>query len=270
MMNLETILILTCKVITVPLIISSAEYLYYPRHIKADGLMSWEVAKSRSSWFCNNTTGNVFNTVLPYSAFKWLLICRLMIALITLLIPFDRQTFTLLFILLGCCEFFMVVRTPYGQDGSDQLSWITIITLCVALSVPSKNVLLISLGFLAFQVSVSYVTAGLAKAISKGWQNGDHLRSIANLRIYGNPFLARLLEKNNRLSIALSWSVILWESLFFLVFFLPEPFALVFLAAGVFFHLSNAVFMGLNCFFWSFMAGYPAIYYFISLLNDHP
>jgi hypothetical protein len=42
---------------------------------------------------------------------------------------------------------------------------------------------------------------------------------------------------------------------------------LLFIAAGMLFHFSTAIFMGLNDFFWSFVATYPALLFVASTVQ---
>jgi hypothetical protein len=48
---------------------------------------------------------------------------------------------------------------------------------------------------------------------------------------------------------------------------LGYPYGLVLLGWGVVFHAANALVMGINSFFWSFVATYPAILYCAWLLR---
>jgi hypothetical protein len=59
--------------------------------------------------------------------------------------------------------------------------------------------------------------------------------------------------------------LITWESTFPLVLIVPRPVAYAMVASGVLFHLSNGFLMGLNDFFWLFVAAYPALLYCIAV-----
>jgi hypothetical protein len=62
----------------------------------------------------------------------------------------------------------------------------------------------------------------------------------------------------------LSLAVVGWECLFPLAFLLPWPYGIGFLAAGALFHAANAILMGLNTLFLSFLATYPALLYWLN------
>jgi len=68
-------------------------------------------------------------------------------------------------------------------------------------------------------------------------------------------------------SVTLSCATILFEVLGPLgVLTGPKP-TLLFLVSGVLFHLSIAVAMGLNTFFWAFTSPFPAVYYMSQFFN---
>jgi hypothetical protein len=106
------------------------------------------------------------------------------------------------------------------------------------------------------------VIAGVAKLFSKSWRSGIAVFQIMNTESFGSEGVAKvLLNASPVLKTALSWSVMLFEALFFVVLILPWPWFFVVLILGIAFHFYNAVIMGLNNFFWVFLATYPAIIY---------
>jgi hypothetical protein len=115
------------------------------------------------------------------------------------------------------------------------------------------------LWFIAAQSILSYCAAGIAKLISAQWRAGDAVYKIFNTGSYGLCFIGRLLAPRPAIVFVLSWAVIVFESLFPLALVLPQEFLWVFLGWGVSFHLLNAWIMGLNTFFWAFVATYPAV-----------
>jgi hypothetical protein len=79
--------------------------------------------------------------------------------------------------------------------------------------------------------------------------------------MYGCAPVGRFLAARPRLCAVLARGAVAFECLFPLALVLPLPMRLGLLAAGLLFHLLNGLFMGLNTFFWSFTATYPAILY---------
>ena len=119
-----------------------------------------------------------------------------------------------------------------------------------------------SIFFICFQALLSYFTSGFAKLVSPIWRGGEAMIGIVDTVSYGNKVFARLLVKNATLSKLLCWSVIIFECAFPLLAFTGVQTTIIFIVTGIIFHLSIAIFMRLNNFFWTFIATYPAILFF--------
>jgi hypothetical protein len=151
--------------------------------------------------------------------------------------------------------------SPFGLDGSDQMATIIFVNLALARLLPTSLASSAFLWVIALQGCLAYFTAGFAKLVSVPWRSGDAIAGISATRIYG-PGIARLILADRPvLSVLLCWSVILTECVFPLCLVVPRPLALLMLAGGTLFHLAAGVTMGLNTFFWSFVATYPAIFW---------
>jgi hypothetical protein len=154
----------------------------------------------------------------------------------------------------------MTYRSGYGEDGSDQM--LTIVAaglLSFALLPESTPWRPIGLWFIAAQSVLSYTAAGISKLAAPLWRNGRASLMIFRTETYSNPTVAHMLERSRAAQIALAWTTILFECLFPLALFAPMPVAVTLLALGFVFHLANAFVMGLNVFFWAFVATYPAV-----------
>jgi hypothetical protein len=86
------------------------------------------------------------------------------------------------------------------------------------------------------------------------------MRGILSTEGYGVPALSRVLTTYPRADLLLCWSVIAWEVSFPLVLIGSRSAMIGLLAAGVVFHASCAVLMGLNRFPWAFIGCYPAVW----------
>ncbi|MBS2035682.1 hypothetical protein JST97_11895 [bacterium] len=91
--------------------------------------------------------------------------------------------------------------------------------------------------YLAVQLTLSYVVAGLVKIRLPEWRNGKTLTLLTGLPAF------------------LSLPMLLWECSFPLAWSSPRLLWL-YLAVGVCFHLCNAKILGLNRFFWIWLAAY--------------
>ncbi len=153
----------------------------------------------------------------------------------------------------------LYLRNQFGLDGSDQMMLVVASGLAVALLVPDRDAATIALYYVAAQLLLSYAVAGIAKAISPSWRSGRAIPEILSTIGHGSPSVGVHLRGHPRLSRLACWSVILFECSVPLLIVLGTPGAIAIIAAGLGFHLSIALLMGLNNFIWSFTATYPAL-----------
>lgn len=151
-------------------------------------------------------------------------------------------------------------RRAIGGDGADQMSAIIFAAaLFAVLPWFSNNRLIAAVSFIAAQVSLSYLAAGIAKLISQTWRGGGALPAILSTYNHGHPWAAKFLHKHKYLALFAAWSVITFECLFPLLIFAPDWIAVPTLVCGFVFHAGCAFLMGLNSFLWSFPSTYPCV-----------
>jgi hypothetical protein len=158
---------------------------------------------------------------------------------------------------MAVSSFPVMLRSPYGWDGADQMSAITFVALSAKSWLPDIEPAVQR--FFAFQLCLSYFASGVAKAISAEWRSGRALTGIVSTEMYGNEALYRGLRHKRWLRVSAARSVILAECAFPLLLVAPRRLRRVGLMGGVLFHAAAAQVMGLNTFFWSFVAVYPAL-----------
>jgi len=150
-----------------------------------------------------------------------------------------------------------------GGDGADQQLRIVGVALSLTsvASIFDPGAVWACLAFLACQLALCYSVAGLLKAANRDWRSGDAVRSIAAARGYGEGRFSPILLRNPRLTIWISWAVIVFESSF-PVYLLSGRTAMVGLSLAFAFHLALAAGIRLNSFLWVFPISYPAFYVF--------
>jgi hypothetical protein len=151
-------------------------------------------------------------------------------------------------------------RGPYN-GGSDTMSLLLLVCLWLSHIVPTRFWQEVVLGYLSFQLMLSYFQAGWVKLINPEWRRGRALDDIFSFSAYPVSENLRNLAHSPRLMLIMSWLVILFELLF--------PFSLVnqtlliiTLGIAMAFHLANAFLFGLNRFFWIWPGAYPVIIWF--------
>ena len=241
--------------------ISTTEYLAKIKIFSSKGMLSCDLQqinwKSREG---NGILKQLLSTIFSEDGLKYIFLFRSINIVLLFIVPLSSPVGWVLLIILGLSIYTASLMTRYGSDGSDQMTLLIIITLIVCL-VPTGSRLLLYAGiwFIALQSCLSYAVAGISKLASTEWRASTAIRSIFSTKTYGSERAAQFLKNKRTMNIFLCWNVMLTEALFPLCLILPLPFAIAFLVWGFTFHLLNAIIMGLNSFFWAFMATYPAI-----------
>lgn len=252
--TLHWCLLLTC----ISLAISSLEYIVVKENFKSGGIFSWEILSSRS--FHQRRLKRI-DFLFGYNATIFFQYLKLFCCFI---LPFISNNIVIAFILfiLLVTSIIFFYRNVLGHDGSDQMNHIIIISLLFAFTLNEKYAINICIVFISVQSIISYVIAGTAKIISKKWRSGEAVIQIMNTKTYGHPKIAKLLNGLPQwMQLSFSWHIILLEIFFFIVLIAPTPWMFIFLIWGLAFHIYNASVMGLNNFFWTFLATYPCIIY---------
>ena len=249
------------RLAAVSIVITSTEYLAAPRHLRDDGLMSWTVSSARESWLVTTAIGRGLEAIFAYPRVLVLIALRGVLALALLFGPSWMSGQAAIVGTLALTSVLVMLRSIYGQDGADHMVVIVYVSLTLAALVPTPTARAAALWFIALQGCLSYATAGIAKVISPLWRDGTHLIRVMGTKSYGNPTVSDYLNAHRVVARMVAIFIILWESAFPFVLFLPAPAAAAVLVVGALFHLSNAFVMGLNTFVWSFIATYPAILY---------
>jgi hypothetical protein len=265
-MNRELVILGITSFITVGATISTLEWLTNWRQFRDGGLFSWQVVETRPA-LAGTLLGKLTGMFLAYPNVLGLLALRL-IALIALLPAMASGRFVAWVLgVVVATTVLLNVRSPYGMDGSDQMATQVFGALFLGFLPGTPLALDAALWYIALQSCLTYETAGLVKVVSPYWHRGEALFGIFNTRTYGHPAAARFLQGRPVLSRVLGWGVVAAEIAFPLALVLGYPYGLVFLGWGVAFHAANALVMGINSFFWSFVAPYPAILYCAWLLR---
>lgn len=244
--------------ISLSLIIATLEVLSKLALFKVEGMFSWKVSKAAYRWTNRGVVAQCLGHIFSFSGFRFLLIIQL--AFGALLLSFSILNFSGQFVLISYLLFswlLFMLRLQRGLDGSDQMTLVMLISLLLFEAFAGNAFIefVVSL-FLVCQLCLNYFTSGILKMKSSGWRSGKHLLGILSTETYGNESFYLRIKRYPNLAKVVSWTVILWETLF-IIGYLIGPYCLeAFLVLGVLFHLSNAIVMRLNTFFWSFVSSY--------------
>jgi hypothetical protein len=156
---------------------------------------------------------------------------------------------------------YLRARRQIGGSGAEQLTFIALVTFgLVLIAGGTDGARRLGDAFISAQVLLAYFASGVSKIASPVWRNGRVMSGILSTEGYGSPRLAKVLKDHAWLDRLLCWTVIVWETIFPLVLFLPRPLMLALLVTGALFHISCAILMGLNRFVWAFCGCYPSVW----------
>ena len=194
----------------------------------------------------------------------FLLVIRLITSIFLLVASFvsGPLLISLALCFLTITTWLLTARTMYGGDGSDQMGIIvSIATTVMALgcAIRSRDFFFAGVLLAGGQLTLSYLIAGFSKWISPVWRSGRAMPGVMTTFTYGHGFAAQFATDRTRAAKILCWTVFVGETIFPFALLLPWGPLVFVLAIFMFFHLSNAYFMGLNTFVWSFAAAYPAV-----------
>ena len=163
--------------------------------------------------------------------------------------------------LVGLCAISLYLlhhfQGPYN-GGSDRMGMLILFCLTLANVLPQPVWAQTAFAYLAVQVTLSYFISGWVKIRNPDWRAGRALCDVFAFSAYPVSEGLRRLADFRGLLWGLSWAVIGFELLFPLAVLHPKALYLA-LALGAAFHLSNALLFGLNRFFWTWIAAYPAL-----------
>ncbi len=262
---------LILSLVDVQIIISCVESLYKADIYKPYHLLDWYSIRKFGPIFKHKRTRGFFDIIFPYPQVIFFISLRLALALsLIYFLYFAHLPLALLscIILITIIGVLLTWRNIGSNNGADQMSNIILIAISISsIGPPGSLIRIFSLSFIASQSELSYLTSGFLTLLEKDWRNGDSLRNILSTGTFGNRALKHFLDTYSKSYKIGSVAVIGGEILLGCAILVSPTGCLILLGLGLLFHLFVAFVMGLNTFFWTFSATYPAIYYLSLILH---
>lgn len=267
--NIEPVLLM----VSIGLAVASLEDYVKNDVFKNYGILSWDILKHLNPTTLYNSFWKLIGWFQQPGIFKLVFLTRMAVSVgVIIYILFGYQNTILLFFMLLfllAAHLLISFRAMYGLDGAHQMSLIILLGATgFLISTPDSFAKSFCILFIGAQIVTSYVVSGIYKWKGKKWREGSAMPGIMSTYIYGHPWLGAFLQNRPALSKIMCWLVILFEISFIFVLFAPPEVVLVFLGCGLIFHLANSFFMGLNGFFFSFVATYPCVIYLNYYLRE--
>ena len=138
----------------------------------------------------------------------------------------------------------------------------------------SDRAVLVGLGYIGLQLTLSYAVAGWVKLWEPSWRNGAAILKFLEMPQYPVGGWVRAALARRRVSWVLGWLVMVSElaiaTLVMVSVTVGHLSALVtplgvdlILVLGLGFHVFNARILGLNRFFWAWFSAYPALAFWL-------
>jgi hypothetical protein len=253
-MTVEAAYALTVQLVSVGIVVGSIEAIATRHAMRDASLLSWPIGQLRSPLLVKPPLGPICHRLLGYPAIVGVHAAQLLLAVLVIL---DARRAPAL-VALAALHLVVLARSGFGGDGADQMTSIIVVPCAAAICLGDRG-RAAALTFIAAQLVLSYVTAGVSKLRGREWRDGTGIAGILATDTYGHAVIGRWVANHRTVGPLLSWTVILWESTTPALFLLPATGVAAALAVGVCFHLTNAIVLGLNTFLWSFVAAYPAL-----------
>ena len=146
------------------------------------------------------------------------------------------------------------------NGGADRMGLLALWCLTLSRLLPTPQWREIAFGYLAAQLVLSYFISGWVKLLNRDWRSGRALAQVFRFSAYPVSEALRGWAERPRVLLAMSWAVMLFEVVFPLSL-VSQPTLAAALVVAAAFHLANACLFGLNRFFWTWLAAYPAIFW---------
>lgn len=243
--------------ISVGVAVSSVEWIRISEHLKPGGLMARKRCPANVAGF-----RSVIDSCFDPPVLTALIIVRLLCALTVISYVFRGALPPWALWLMFATSLAANHRLETVSGAAETLA-LVVIFVCAAYSngTVSKPFAVLGLWFIAIHTCIAYVSNGVVKARSKLWRQGKFVMHLFDGSRFRNATVGGFLVRNVRVSQFLCWGTILGESLFPMVLLVGDELRNAILLAGLLFHLSVGVLMGLNNFFWIFVATYPCFLY---------
>ena len=148
----------------------------------------------------------------------------------------------------------------YKAEAENRFSLVIIGALLLRSLLPTNNVSLAAFWFIALQLCLSYLTAGISKLRNPDWRRGNGFKYVATSNeLVPIKKINIFFERHKILTRLINWLIIFFECSFPVILFAGQAVLWCFLIAGIILHIAIAFGLRRGKFFWAWIATYPAL-----------
>lgn len=251
----------TTLLISVNLIVSNSQLLSIRERYSSHGLFDWKILRCRDVFLKFPRLLKLSNLLFDFPGIVCMIIVNIVLSTTLFVLAINSQPFLTILVILILIKLIYHLRNLYGIEGSDQVTLIVLISLAIAGSFSNPVMQQISLMFIGLQVLFSYFMSGISKLFGYDWLKGNAISKVLSTRDFGHEKMSYFLRKHLFLSRVMTRLVVFFEIIFPFLILAPTEVFLTSLGLMFIFHLSTAVFMGLNNFLLAFSSTYPSLIY---------
>ncbi len=269
-MSVQSALVLIGMIAAVGIVVDSLEQIAQRETLSESGVFAFSVLRTGWRPFVDGPMARPLSWLMAYPRVLAVLALQMGGALLLLVLPLAddglRQVLGIAgFALVVVSRMLIYARNQMGLDGSDQMFLVVSTAGLIGWLGARTGAVDVAVIYIACQLILAYVVAGVAKASSPIWRSGRALGALLDTVGLGRPQLAALLRRHATVSVAACWFVIVFECLGPALVLGGVRGAWCFIAVSGAFHLAIAFVMGLNSFVWAFGATYPAVLFLAEL-----
>lgn len=257
MMNLDSAIFMTIKLISITFLLSGIEF-FWILSSKKSFLKIWSFANLKNELESGLPIPSSWIRML-FSDESFQIVVLVQIVSAALLLLFSHWIFVaplLITHLLICVRF----RGTFN-GGSDMMKFVILTGALLLLVSTEKFIQLLGIYYICIHMILSYFKAGWSKLMVRDWRTGYALPAFLSRSLFlESKRLSGFLVENQKLSQLVSWSVLLFELGIIVILFKPSLTPIYF-GIAMAFHFCNYLFLGLNRFFWIWLCGWPALMY---------
>jgi hypothetical protein len=256
----KDVLTLVVRISAVGSLLSAAELLSLREEFRETGLFAWRISRRMIARRYGETAARGLGLLMSYPIVLLIPAIQVLVSLALCADqPASSAALALACGLVSACYAVLTIGGVQGYNGGDAMGKIIFLTAAIAFGINSKWSAPLALYFLTLQLCLSYLTPGAFRLFDRSWHSGRRLRGILRTEAFGRLTLWNFTRSRPWLFGLLSAGIVSFECTFLIAIVLPAPCLWYYLAAGTFFHVTNAIVMGLNTFVWTFVGLYPAV-----------